>query len=152
MEIDGESPKPKISEQTDNTEETGETGENIASSPREIIDSSDDDGEEIQVTQEDLKFIADDDEEEEQEIVSRKRKKKQIVDDLDDEDLELLNENYGVDDTKKWKKLRKKGQDDVVKPKAVAATDLAYFYLNLVACLMTKMKKRKLINPLFQRK
>lgn len=79
------------------------------------IDSSDDEGDDILPTEADMKFIADASESEE-EIGHKKRRKRkrQVVqeEDLDDEDLELLNENYGIKKETRWKKLRRKGDDD----------------------------------------
>ncbi len=53
-----------------------------------------------EITEEDRRFIADDDEEEDHSDRREKRKKEQFEDvesDLDEDDLDLLDENYGID-------------------------------------------------------
>jgi transcription elongation factor SPT6 len=73
------------------------------------VDSSEDEGEDVEMTEEDKKFIEDrddsqgevDGEDEEEEIRHKKRKRRAIVvededGDLDDEDMDLLNENLGL--------------------------------------------------------
>ena len=72
-------------------------------------DSEDESEGEMEITEEDRKFIADDDSEDE--LVRRKKKKRKMSEaeeDLDDDDIDLIVDNLGLRKEQTFKKLRKK--------------------------------------------
>ncbi|KAJ1562734.1 Transcription elongation factor spt6, partial [Cladochytrium tenue] len=128
----------------------GASGEGGSSKKRKgnKVELSDDEGDDVddsseeesdgEMTEADKQFIVDDEEEVEDEAAAsdgedrreserrkRKRKRRVAEEDLDDEDLELLDENYGRSRKEGKRRLRKKGSADASGKSESRSGDLA---------------------------